>query len=98
MAHYAINASDSAGLFSLPVGGLSELLATLPINDDPNFLVGFLTDDDAVIYRLSQEPALIATADFITPPVNDPYRVNRLPPQMPSATSGLWAADLFHLS
>jgi selenide,water dikinase len=36
-------------------------------------LVGFDTNDDAGIYRLTDEIALVTTADFITPPVNDPY-------------------------
>ena len=36
-------------------------------------LVGFETSDDAAIYCLTDEIALVMTADFITPPVNDPY-------------------------
>ena len=36
-------------------------------------LVGFETQDDGGIYRLNDEIALITTADFITPPVNDPF-------------------------
>ncbi len=48
-------------------------MAGLPKVDDPNLLVGFATNDDAGIYRLNEEIALITTADFITPPVNDPY-------------------------
>jgi selenide,water dikinase len=36
-------------------------------------LVGFETADDAAIYRLSDEIAMINTIDFITPPVDDPY-------------------------
>ena len=41
--------------------------------NDPNLLVGFETSDDAGIYRLNDEMALVTTADFITPPVDDPY-------------------------
>ncbi len=41
--------------------------------NDPNLLVGFDTSDDAAVYRLSPEIALISTVDYITPPVNDPY-------------------------
>ncbi len=40
---------------------------------DPNLLVGFETADDAAIYRLTDEIAMINTVDFITPPVDDPY-------------------------
>jgi selenide,water dikinase len=36
-------------------------------------LVGYDTADDAAVYRLSDEIAMISTADFITPPVDDPY-------------------------
>ena len=49
------------------------MLAKLPKNHDPNLLVGIETGDDAGIYRLSDEIAIVTTADFITPPVNDPY-------------------------
>ena len=41
--------------------------------DDPNLLVGFETADDAAVYRLTDEIAMISTVDFITPPVDDPY-------------------------
>ena len=40
---------------------------------DPNLLVGFETSDDAAVYRLSSDMAVINTVDFITPPVDDPY-------------------------
>jgi selenide,water dikinase len=36
-------------------------------------LVGFDTCDDAAVYRISDEIAIISTVDFITPPVDDPY-------------------------
>ena len=40
---------------------------------DENLLVGVETSDDAAVYRLSDEVAMINTVDFITPPVDDPY-------------------------
>jgi len=49
------------------------LLQGLPQADDPNLLVGYKTNDDAGVYRLSDDLAIVMTADFITPPVNDPY-------------------------
>lgn len=52
--------------------GLARLLAGLPRKADPNLLVGFETSDDAGIYRLDDERALVVTADIITPPVDDP--------------------------
>jgi selenide,water dikinase len=52
---------------------LKKLLASLPNNIDKNVLVGFDTSDDAGVYQLSAEQALVYTVDFITPPVDDPY-------------------------
>lgn len=49
------------------------MLANLPKNKDPNLLVGYETSDDAGVYRLTDDLAIIMTADYITPPVNDPY-------------------------
>ena len=53
--------------------GLSDLLATLPKVTDPNLLVGTETSDDAGVYKLTDDLAVVLTADFITPPVDDPY-------------------------
>ncbi|MCF6291205.1 MAG: selenide, water dikinase SelD [Desulfobacterales bacterium] len=52
---------------------MSDALAGLTRPDDPGLLVGFETSDDAAVYRLSDEIAMINTVDFITPPVDDPY-------------------------
>lgn len=49
------------------------MLAGLQPANDPNLLVGFDTSDDAAVYRISQETAVISTVDYITPPVDDPY-------------------------
>lgn len=40
---------------------------------DPNLIVGFDTSDDAGVYRLSNDLALVQTLDFFTPVVDDPY-------------------------
>jgi selenide,water dikinase len=45
---------------------------------DPNLLVGFESSDDAGVYRLDDETALVTTADFITPPVDDPYAFGQI--------------------
>jgi selenide, water dikinase len=45
----------------------------LDFRRDANLLVGVETGDDAAVYRLSDELAMINTVDFITPPVDDPY-------------------------
>jgi len=52
---------------------LSEALKGLEASNDPNLLVGFDTSDDAAVYRVAPDMALISTVDYITPPVNDPY-------------------------
>ncbi len=40
---------------------------------DENVLVGFDTADDAGVYKLTEELALVQTVDFFTPIVDDPY-------------------------
>src|SRR5207244_7939146 len=54
-------------------GDLQALLARLPRSSDPALLVGITTADDAGVYRLSDELALVQTVDFFTPIVDDPY-------------------------
>jgi selenide,water dikinase len=49
------------------------VLRHLPTPSDPNLLVGISTCDDAGVYRLSSELALVQTVDFFTPIVDDPY-------------------------
>lgn len=49
------------------------MLADLIHSSDPNLLVGVETADDAAVYRLTDEIAMINTVDIITPPVDDPY-------------------------
>jgi selenide,water dikinase len=51
---------------------LDQVLARLPRVANPNLLVGFDTADDAGVYRLSPELALVQTVDFFTPIVDDP--------------------------
>jgi selenide,water dikinase len=53
---------------------LSEVLAGTPLGRTwPNLLVGHETSDDAAVYRLNESQALVATTDFFTPIVDDPY-------------------------
>ena len=52
---------------------MKKLLHSLPKTLDPNVLVGYDTSDDAGVYLLNKDQALVFTADFITPPVDDPY-------------------------
>lgn len=50
------------------------MLRHLPPAVDPNVLVGAELSDDAAVYRLGDEQALVATLDFITPVVDDAYQ------------------------
>jgi selenide,water dikinase len=52
---------------------LDSVLRRLPRQTDPNVLVGFDTNDDAGVYRLADDLALVQTVDFFTPIVDDPY-------------------------
>ena len=60
-------------------GVLSELLARFgPAASYPNLMVGTETADDAAVYKLNDEQALIATTDFFMPIVDDPYDFGRI--------------------
>lgn len=55
-------------------GQLSGILASLPLTErNPNVLVGTETSDDAGVYKLTEDLALVQTVDFFTPIVDDPY-------------------------
>ena len=58
---------------------LSEMLATMPLRGLPqDLLVGTETADDAAVYRLSDTQALVATTDFFSPVVDDPFDFGRI--------------------
>ena len=52
---------------------LDSVLGKLARQHDPNVLIGFDTADDAGVYQLTPELALVQTVDFFTPIVDDPY-------------------------
>lgn len=54
-------------------GVLSDILSKLPKIKDPNVLVGFDSSDDACVYRINDDVALINSIDFFPPIVDDPY-------------------------
>ena len=54
------------------------MLAKLPQQTDPNVLIGFDTADDAGVYRLTPDLALVQTVDFFTPIVDDPYTFGQI--------------------
>ncbi|MGM8211214.1 selenide, water dikinase SelD [Virgibacillus sp. W0430] len=58
---------------------LSEVLSQLPqTKKNPNLLVGLDTSDDAGVYQLNEELALVQTLDFFTPIVDDPYMFGQI--------------------
>ncbi len=52
---------------------LERILKNLPVSNDHDLLVGFGTSDDASVYRLTDEVAVVETLDVIPPVVDDPY-------------------------
>ena len=54
-------------------GVLAQLLEGIQVHRDPNLLVGFDRSDDASVYKLSDELALVQTVDFFPPIADDPY-------------------------
>ena len=54
-------------------GVLSQLLEGIRVHSDPNLLVGFDKSDDASVYKISDDLALVQTLDFFPPIADDPY-------------------------
>ena len=65
------------------------MLRRLPRSEDPRALVGHETSDDAAVYRLDDERAIVETVDFFTPVVDDPYWFGRI--AAANAFSDVWA-------
>ena len=59
-------------------GDLARALAPLPHRDDPRLLVGRETFDDAGVFLVSDDLALVQTVDFFAPIVDDPYTFGRI--------------------
>ncbi|MGA8271618.1 MAG: selenide, water dikinase SelD [Candidatus Sulfotelmatobacter sp.] len=57
----------------LSPAALDKVLGKLPRQHDPNVLVGFDHADDAGVYQIAPDQALVQTVDFFTPVVDDPY-------------------------
>ncbi len=52
---------------------LEEILRSFPVPVHPDILVGTETSDDATVYRINDETALVQTVDFFTPVIDDPF-------------------------
>jgi len=57
---------------------LEEILKYLPLPEDPNILVDIDTQDDAGVYKVNDELALVLTTDFFPPVCSDPYEFGQI--------------------
>jgi len=62
----------------LAPGSLRAVLDNLPPQADPDLLVGFDQSDDAGVYRIGEDMALVQTVDFFTPMVDDPFTFGQI--------------------
>ena len=62
----------------LAPGSLAEVLSRLPRQSDRNLLVGFDTSDDAGVFRIAPDLAVVQTVDFFTPLVDDPFTFGQI--------------------
>lgn len=65
------------------------MLGKLPKFEDENLLVGIETSDDAAIYKITDDIAMIQTVDFFTPIVDDPYMFGQI--AAANSLSDVWA-------
>lgn len=54
-------------------GVLARVLERIPKTKDPNLLIGYESSDDAAVYKLKEDLAIVQTLDFFPPMVEDPY-------------------------
>jgi selenide,water dikinase len=62
----------------LPAGLLAEVLKDLPVSMDPNLMVDVDTHDDAGVYKIDAQTALIFTTDFFPPVCSDPFEFGEI--------------------
>ncbi len=62
----------------IPAKQLEEILKFLPLPPDPNILVDIDTHDDAGVYRVNDDLALVLTTDFFPPVCSDPYEFGQI--------------------
>ena len=59
-------------------GILSRVLERIPKKYDENLLIGFESSDDASVYKLTDDIAMVQTLDFFPPMVDDPYTFGKI--------------------
>ena len=62
----------------LAPGDLAQVLSKLPAQNNQNVIVGFENSDDAAVFRLTDDIALVQTVDFFTPVADDPFVYGRV--------------------
>jgi selenide,water dikinase len=62
----------------IPPKQLEEILKFLPLPHDPNILVDIDTHDDAGVYKVNDDLALVLTTDFFPPVCSDPYEFGQI--------------------
>lgn len=62
----------------IPPKQLEEILKHLPLPNDPNILVNIDSHDDAGVYKINDELALVLTTDFFPPVCSDPYEFGQI--------------------
>src|SRR5580698_4115623 len=80
LAPFRLTASVKAGgcASKLSPAALDTVLGKLARQQDPNVLVGFDHADDAGVYQIGPDQALVQTVDFFTPIVDDPYTFGQI--------------------
>jgi selenide, water dikinase len=80
LSPFRLTASVKAGgcASKLSPAALDKVLGELPRQHDPNVLVGFDHADDAGVYQIAPDQALVQTVDFFTPVVDDPYTFGQI--------------------
>jgi selenide,water dikinase len=73
-------ASCTSGGCGAKIGAheLSHYLSELPTKKDPSLLVGFSGSDDAAVYQIGSDKALVSTVDFFPPMVDDPFLFGKI--------------------
>ncbi len=62
----------------IPAKQLEEVLRHIPLSEDPDILVNIDTQDDAGVYRINNDLALVLTTDFFPPVCSDPYEFGQI--------------------
>lgn len=59
-------------------GVLHKVLEKIPKKADPNLLIGYDSSDDAAVYKVREDLAIVQTLDFFPPMVDDPYTFGQI--------------------